>query len=64
MTLKSYYGKQVTVICDDGQVFNGVVDDYFFPEDNDNGEESIILKTTDSGFVEFTASEIDEINLN
>lgn len=61
MTLKSYYGKKVTVVCDNGQTFSGVVDDYFFPEDNENGEESIILKTTDSEFVEFTASEINEI---
>lgn len=64
MTLKSFYGKQVTVVCDNNQTFSGVVDDYFFPEDNDNGEESIILKTTDSEFVEFTASEINEIKLN
>lgn len=61
MTLKSFYGKQVTVVCDNGQTFSGVVDDYFYPEDNDNGEESIILKTTDFEFVEFAASEISEI---
>ena len=64
MTLKSFYGKQVTVVCDNGQTFSGVVDDYFFPEDNEIGEESIILKITGSEFVEFTASEIDEIKLN
>ena len=64
MTLKSFYGKHVAVVCDNGQTFSGVVDDYFFPEDNNNGEESIILKTADSEFVEFTSSEIDEIKLN
>ena len=64
MTLKSFYGKQVTVVCDHGQTFSGVVDDYFFPEDNEIGEESIILKITSSELVEFTASEIDEIKLN
>ena len=64
MTLKSYYGKKVTIVCDNGQTFNGVVDDYFFPEDNDNGEESIVLKTTNSKFIEFTSGVIKEIKLN
>lgn len=64
MTLKSFYGKQVTVVCDNGQTFSGVVDDYFYPEDNDNGEESIILKTINCEFVEFTSGEINEIKSN
>lgn len=64
MTLKSFYGKRVTVVCDNEQTFRGVVDDYFFPEDNENGEESIILKTSDYEFIEFTSSEINEIKLS
>lgn len=61
MTLKSYYGKNVTVVLEEGEIFSGVVVEYFFPEDNELGEESIILKTKKFGLIEFTASEINEI---
>lgn len=64
MILKSYYGKKVTVVDVNGQVFTGKVDEYFFPEDNDNGKESIILKTTDNEFVEFTDDTIEKITVN
>ena len=61
MTLKSFYGKTVTIVDVNGQTFSGFVDDYFFPEDNENGEESIILKTADSEYIEFNHSDIAEI---
>lgn len=64
MTLKSYYGKKVTVVDVNGQTFTGKVDEYFFPEDNDNGKESIILKTTDNEFIEFTDDTIEKITVN
>ena len=62
MNLKSFYGKTVTIVDVNNQTFTGVVDDYFFPEDNENGEESIILKTADSEFIEFRNSDINKIN--
>ena len=61
MTLKSFYGKTVTIVDVNGQTFSGFVDDYFFPEDNANGEESIILKTADSEYIEFNHNDIEEI---
>ena len=60
MDLKQYYGKQVMIIDTDLETFIGLVDDYFFPEDNENGEESIVITTSD-GLVEFTSSDIYKI---
>lgn len=46
MLLKLYYGKSVNIVDTNGQMFNGIVEDYFFPEDNESGLESIVIKTT------------------
>ena len=64
MTLKSFYGKHVTIKTHNGLVYNGDIDEYFFPDDNDNGEESIILKTNNNDLVEFTPNDILEIEIN
>ena len=61
MSLIKYVGQTVTIIADNGEMYCGIVDDYFFPDNNDIAEESIILKITNSEFIEFTASEINEI---
>lgn len=61
MTLKSFYMKEVTIITVCGQIFSGFVDDYFFPEDNENGEESIVIKTIYSEYIEITSSDIEKI---
>ena len=62
MNLKSYYNKHVKIITDNGQMFIGFVDDYFFPEDNENGLESIALKTND-GVYEFNENDINKIEI-
>lgn len=64
MTLKSFYGKHVTIKTPNGKVYSGDVDEYFFPDDNDNGEESIILKTNNNELVEFSPNDILEIEIN
>lgn len=64
MNLQTYYGKNVTVFTTDGQAFTGRVDDYFYPEDNENGEESIVLNTVAREFIEFSGSEVVKIVLN
>jgi hypothetical protein len=63
MLLKSYYGKKVNIIDADGREFNGVVDDYFFPEDNESGLESIVVKTGSGGLYEFTEETIGRITI-
>ena len=44
-------------------MFNGIVDDYFFPEDNESGLESIVVKTGSGDFYEFTEETIEEITV-
>lgn len=63
MSLKKYYGKVVTIIADNGEAFCGIVDTYFFPDDNENNLESIILKTSDGHLYEFTDEEIEIIRI-
>ena len=62
MNLKSYYNKHVKIITDNGQMFIGFVDDYFFSEDNENGLESITLKTND-GVYEFSEEDVYKIEI-
>lgn len=63
MNLRKYDGQNVVIIATDGEVFTGFVHDYFFPEDNDNGKESIVLKMNDGKFVEFNEDHIEEITI-
>lgn len=63
MSLKSYLGKKVNIVDTNSQLFSGIVDDYFFPEDNENGLESIVVKTGSSDFYEFTKETIEEITV-
>ncbi len=65
MKLINYENKKVKIIDDQGGFWKGIVTDYIYPEDNDSGVESIILKC-DVGkypgkFIEFTAKEITSI---
>ena len=63
MSLKSYCGKKVNIVDTDGHEFEGIVDDYFFPEDNESGLESIVIKTGSGDFYEFTEETIEEITV-
>ena len=61
MDLKKYYDREVVIIADDGQMFSGFVEDYMYPEDNENGKESIILTTKKQSLIEFYEDDIKEI---
>ena len=63
MSLKNYIGKTVAIIADDGKVFCGLVDDYFFPDDNEHNLESIVLKTSKGYLYEFTEDDIEAIEI-
>ena len=58
MDLKKYYEKDIIISDFDGKTFCGFVDDYIYPEDNENEKESIILKTKSGDLIEFTADDI------
>lgn len=63
MSLKSYCGKNVRIVTVDNQILVGVVDDYFFPEDNENGVESIVLETSSGECCELTEDVIVELTI-
>lgn len=63
MMLKMLYGKDVMIDTIGGQVFIGRVVDYFFPEDNENGKESIILKIGENAHIEVTEETIEKIDI-
>lgn len=63
MSLKLYHGKKVNIVGVNGQIFNGIVDDYIFPDDNEHGLESIVVKTADGDFYEFTEETIEKITV-
>jgi len=60
MNLKNYYNKKVHIVDSSGKEWEGLVDTYFHPEENDSGNESIIVKT-ETISVEFEQSDIAEI---
>ena len=46
MELKQYDGKHVRIVDIDGELFEGKVTDYIFPDDDDTEHESIIIDCT------------------
>ena len=63
MNLKQYYGQTVQITSVNEQLFVGIVTDYFYPEDNEADEESIVVDTAQNGIIEFYEKEIKEITI-
>lgn len=63
MELKKYYGKKVHIVDSLGKEWKGLVDTYIYPEDNESGNESIIIDTGTKS-IEFEESDIKEINIS
>lgn len=61
MNLKQFYGKKVKIVAANGMIFLGMVNDYFFPEDNESGKESIAVDTIEKQTIEFDAESIQKI---
>ena len=61
MDLKRYYDKTVLITTVKGKVFSGKVNDYFYPDDNESGLESIVIDTPDGSIIEFTEENIETI---
>lgn len=59
LQLGKYYGKRVKIVCDDGQIFNGKVGEYFSALDNPEEEASICIGSTE--FLEHEIVSIEEI---
>ena len=56
-----YSGKQVRIVALDDKVFEGYVSEYVYANDNESGNESIIIETRDGRLIEFEATDIKEI---
>jgi len=56
-----YSGKQVRIITPDNKIFEGYVSEYIYADDNESGNESIIIDTEDGRLIEFEATDIQEI---
>ena len=63
MNLVDFYGENVKITAVNGKVYTGVVDDYIYPEDNENGKESISVDTTSKDIIEFYENDIFSIEL-
>lgn len=59
--LQKYLERKIRIVVEDGTTFKGVVTEYFFPEDNDNGMESVIIRTEHGELFELFESDIEEI---
>lgn len=60
MSLKEFYNKKVHIVDSSGKEWEGFVDTYIHPDENESGNESIIVKT-ETISVEFEQSDIKEI---
>lgn len=63
MSLSKYYNKKVKITDTNGQIFQGRVGDYIYPEDNESEVESIIVDLLDGGLYEFYPKDIKEIEI-
>ena len=64
MSLKYYYEKIVNILTMNEKTFEGKVTDYFYPEDNETGKESIAIRDKLSGnLVEFQEDDIKSIEV-
>ena len=61
MKLKEFYNKKVNIVTNEGTTFSGVVTEYFYPEDNESGKESIVIDSTNGDCVEFYEDDIKTI---
>ncbi len=61
MKLKEFYNKRVNIVSNDGTAFSGVVTDYFHPEENESGKESIVIDSSGGECVEFYEEDIKTI---
>ncbi len=61
MGLIDYCEEKVRIVAKNGREFEGKVTDYFYPEDNENGKESIAIDNVDGTIVEFYEEDITSI---
>lgn len=63
MNLKQFYNKKVAIVAKNGRLFEGFINDYFWPDDNENGKESIVIDTEAGEAIEFYETDIESIEI-
>lgn len=63
MNLKQYYNKKVKIVDRIDAVIYGTVSDYFYPEDNEPEEESIVVDSLNGELLEFYEKNIKSIEI-
>lgn len=64
ISLSTYEDKDVVIQTNNGKVYRGNVNYYFYPEDNEDGQESIAIRDYSSGLlVNIGKSEIKSIEI-
>lgn len=58
MNLKELLGRKVTIVATNGRIFTGRITDYFWPDDNEDNVESIVMKTDSNQYIEFRAEDV------
>lgn len=63
MSLKIYYGKNALIYTANDTYLKGVVEDYFFPEDNEDNRKSIVISTRSGEIIELNEDDIMSISV-
>lgn len=64
MNLKKFWEHSVVIQSKNKKVFRGEINEYVYPEDNENGKESIILDPINGGnAIEFYENDIKSIQV-
>ena len=63
MKLKKFINEKVSIVSNDGITSCGVVTDYFYPDENESGEESIVIDTPAGKVIEFYGKDIKSIKV-
>lgn len=63
MTLTQYYEKTVTILTVGGETIVGTIVEYFYPEDNESGIESVIVRNETGDEFELYSNDIDRISI-
>lgn len=58
MNLLQFLHEKLKIVSVSGRTFTGVINDYFYPDDNDNGKESIVMDTDMGLLIEFYEDDI------
>ena len=64
MDLIDYIGKKVYILTYDGDAYFGTVSDYFYPEENKEAKESIVVDTIDGRYIAFDEDDIRTIQIS